>query len=121
GLIIAASVSGAYLYAHFVWNSPEDITNNIAFFSLAFSQFLHVFNMRDGTEPFFKNQVTRNKYVWMAVALCFATVIGFYFIPGIAKVFNFQVLEFRIWVLIAIASLLPSFIIQLIKFIKKDF
>ncbi|PKD18104.1 cation-translocating P-type ATPase [Salegentibacter salarius] len=121
GLIIATSVSGAYLYAHFVWNSPEDITNNIAFFSLAFSQFLHVFNMRDGTEPFFNNQVTRNKYVWMAVALCFATVIVAYFIPGLADVFNFQDLETRVWVLIAIASLLPSVVIQLIKFIKKDF
>lgn len=121
GLIIAASVSGAYLYAHFVWESPEDITNNIAFFSLAFSQFLHVFNMRDGTEPFFNNQVTRNKYVWMAVALCFVTVIVAYFIPGLANVFNFQDLEMRVWVLIAIASLLPSVIIQLIKFIKKDF
>ncbi|TQD39707.1 cation-translocating P-type ATPase [Haloflavibacter putidus] len=121
GLIIAASVSGAYLYAHFVWESPEDITNNIAFFSLAFSQFLHVFNMRDGTEGFFNNQVTRNKYVWMAVALCFVTVIVSYFIPGLAEVFNFQDLEMRVWVLIAIASLLPSVIIQLIKFIKKDF
>ncbi len=121
GLIIAASVSGAYLYAHFVWESSENITNNIAFFSLAFSQFLHVFNMRDGTEGFFNNQVTRNKYVWMAVALCFVTVIVSYFIPGLADVFNFQDLEMRIWVLIAIASLLPSVIIQLIKFIKKDF
>ncbi len=121
GLIIATSVSGAYLYAHFVWKSPEDITNNIAFFSLAFSQFLHVFNMRDGTESFFNNQVTRNKYVWIAVALCFVTVIAAYFIPGLAEVFNFQDLEMRVWVLIAIASLLPSVIIQLIKFIKKDF
>ncbi|PVW12630.1 cation-translocating P-type ATPase [Marixanthomonas spongiae] len=121
GLIIAASVSGAYLYAHFVWESPEDITNNIAFFSLAFSQFLHVFNMRDGTESFFNNQVTRNKYVWMAVALCFVTVIVAYFIPGLAEVFNFQELETHVWVLIAVASLLPSVIIQLIKFINKDF
>lgn len=121
GLIIAASVSGAYLYAHFQWDCPEKITNNIAFFSLAFSQFLHVFNMRDGTEPFFNNQVTRNKYVWMAVALCFVTVFVAYFIPGLAKVFNFQPLETRVWLLIAIASLLPTVIIQVIKVIKKDF
>lgn len=121
GFIIAVSVSGAYLYSHFVWGEPEAINNNIAFFSLAFCQFIHVFNMRDSNENFFNNQVTRNKWVWMAIALCFAAVILSYLVPALASVFSFQQLEFKIWILIAIASIAPTLIIQSIKMIWKKF
>lgn len=121
GLIIALSVTGAYLFSHFQWEEPEEITNNIAFLSLAFSQFLHVFNMRSGRESLFNNQVTRNKYIWMAVTFCTASVFAAYFIPVAANILNLQPLQFRHWFLIAVASVAPTAIIQLIKFFKKDF
>ncbi|WP_037324586.1 cation-translocating P-type ATPase [Salinimicrobium terrae] len=121
GIIIAASVTGAYFYSHFYWGETEGINNNIAFLSLAFAQFLHVLNMRSGREPFLNNQVSRNKYVWMAVIFCTAAVFAAYFIPVLAEVLDLQPLEAKHWVLIAIASILPTFIIQTIKFFKKDF
>lgn len=121
GIIIAASVTGAYFYSHFQWEETKEINNNIAFLSLAFSQFLHVLNMREGWEPVFNNQVTRNKYVWMAVVFCIAAVMAAYFIPPVAEILGLQPLEARHWGLIAIASILPTLIIQTIKFIKKDF
>ncbi|UAB85654.1 cation-transporting P-type ATPase [Zunongwangia sp. SCSIO 43204] len=121
GFIIAASVSGAYLYAHFVWETSEEINNNIAFFSLAFAQFLHVFNMREGDEPLLNNQVTKNKYVWMALAFCIAGTLAGYFIPALKEIFQFQDLDIRTWILIVIAGVLPSVIIQFIKLVKKDF
>ncbi|MCY2686710.1 cation-translocating P-type ATPase [Salinimicrobium sp. TH3] len=121
GVIIAISVTGAYFYSHFYWDETEGINNNIAFLSLAFSQFLHVLNMREGWEPVFNNQVTRNKYVWMAVIFCIAAVFTAYFIPVVAEVLNLQPLQPRHWGLIAIASILPTLVIQTIKHIKKDF
>ncbi|MDT0650359.1 cation-translocating P-type ATPase [Autumnicola edwardsiae] len=121
GIIIALSVSGAYLYSHYVWGELEEINNNIAFFSLALAQFLHVFNMREADENFFNNQVTRNKYVWMAIGLCTAVLFAAYFIPVLAEVFAFQRLDFRVWIIIIIASILPTIIIQAIKMIWKDF
>lgn len=121
GLIIAFSVAGAYFYSYVVWEESQQINNNIAFFTLAFAQFLHVFNMRGGTEPLINNQVTRNIYVWLAVLFCVAALLSAYFIPVLAEVLAFQPLGFREWVLIVIASVLPAIIIQSIKLIKKDF
>ncbi len=121
GLILAASISGAYFFAHYVWEEPEEITNNIAFFSLAFAQLLHVFNMREADENIFNNQVTRNKYIWMALAFCAAALLAAYFIPGLRHILQLQQMESRMWGLILVASLAPILIIQLIKLIRKDF
>ncbi|TDN89097.1 Ca2+-transporting ATPase [Salegentibacter sp. 24] len=121
GIIITASVSGAYLYSYFVLEQSESINNNIAFFSLAFTQFLHVFNLREGKENMFNNQVTRNKFIWMALILCFAIVFIAYFVPVFADVFSFERLNLTSWVLIVISSITPLIIIQLIKEFKKDF
>ncbi|HEY9185259.1 MAG TPA: cation-transporting P-type ATPase [Salegentibacter sp.] len=121
GVILTICISGAYFFAHYVWNQPKEITNNVAFFSLAIAQLLHVFNMRETEEKIFNNQVTRNKYIWMALAFCFTILIAAYFIPGISKILSFQQLELRIWGLIIITSLLPLIIIQLIKIFKKNF
>jgi Ca2+-transporting ATPase len=118
GVILTICISGAYFFAHFVWEEPEEITNNVAFFSLAFAQLLHVFNMRENDEYIFKNQVTRNKFIWMALGLCFAVLFLAYFIPFISDILSLQELEFRIWALIIITSLLPLLIIQLIKSFK---
>jgi len=121
GVIIAIPISGAYLYSHYVWGESEAINNNVAFFSLAFCQFIHVFNMRGANENFFNNQVTRNKWVWMAIAFCFAAVMTSYFVPALASIFSFQQLESKIWILIAIASITPTVIIQSIKAVWKEF
>ncbi|HSI69456.1 MAG TPA: HAD-IC family P-type ATPase, partial [Gillisia sp.] len=119
GLIIAVSVTGAYLYSHYIWEESEEINNNIAFFTLAFCQFLHVFNMREANEPMFNNQVTRNKFIWMALGLCFSVVMIFYFTPVLAEVLSFQRLSVREWGLILIAAFIPTLIMQLIKFLKR--
>ncbi|GAA0763871.1 cation-translocating P-type ATPase [Psychroflexus lacisalsi] len=121
GVIIAIPISGAYLYSYFVWGESEAINNNVAFFSLAFCQFIHVFNMRGANENFLNNQVTRNKWVWMAIAFCFAAVMTTYFVPALASIFSFQQLESKIWILIAIASITPAVIIQSMKAIWKKF
>ena len=121
GIIIGGTVSGAYFYGHFVWETSKVVNNNIAFFSLAFAQFLHVLNMREANENIFNNQVTRNKYVWLAVIFCVAVLLIAYNIPVLAEVLSFVSLGMREWVLIAVASLLPTVLIQLIKLFRKDF
>lgn len=119
GLILMVSISGGYYYAHYVWQASVEVTNNIAFFSLALAQLLHVFNMRETEEPVLLNQVTRNKYVWMALAFCLSALFAAYFIPDIAEVLSFEKLELQVWVLIVVCSILPTFIIQTLKFLFK--
>ncbi|MFC3415396.1 cation-translocating P-type ATPase [Algoriphagus hitonicola] len=117
-IILTICISGAYFFSHYVWEESEEITNNVAFFSLAFAQLLHVFNMRENDEHLIFNQVTRNKYIWMALGLCSSVLIAAYFIPGISEVLEFRDLDPRLWVLIAITSFSPLIIIQLIKIIQ---
>ncbi len=115
--VLMLSISGGYYYAHYVWEESVEVKNNIAFFSLAIAQLIHVFNMREAEEPFFRNQVTRNKYIWMALALCFGALFAAYSIPDIAEVLSFEKLEWKVWKLIAVCSILPLIIIQTIKFL----
>ncbi len=119
GMVLAAFISGAYLYGHYVWELPFEQCNNIAFFSLAFAQLLHVLDMRDPDEPIFNNQVTRNKYVWMAIVFCIVVLITAYFIPGLSDLLSFQTMKPRTWVLITIAALAPISTIQLLKSLTK--
>lgn len=122
GLILMLSISGGYYYAHFVWQESVEVTNNIAFFSLAIAQLLHVFNMREADEHFFANQITKNKYIWMALAFCFTLLFAAYLTPDIAKVLSFVQLEWKAWGLIAICSILPFVVIQTIKYLfRKTF
>lgn len=119
GLVLTLCVSGAYFFAHFVWEQPEEITNNVAFFSLAFAQLLHVFNMREAKENVFNNQVTRNKYIWMALGLCLSLLALAFFIPQVSEILSFQEMEGRLWGLIAVTSFSPLIIIQVMKQFKK--
>lgn len=120
GTIITVFIVGAYFFASNVWGLSEEICNNVAFFSLAFAQLWHVFDMREADEPIFNNQVTRNKYVWAAVALCVTVIIVSYFIPQISNILSFQELSFKTWILIGVTSFLPVITIQALKEISKN-
>jgi Ca2+-transporting ATPase len=120
GVIIAGVITGTYFYAYYVWDYDQAQCNNIAFFSLALTQLWHVFNMREPEENFFVNQVTRNKYIWMAILVCLGFLAAAYFIPLLKNVLSFQDLGLRSWALIGISSLVPLFIIQIIKLFQKN-
>ncbi len=113
--VIAASVAGAYLWAHLQWGFSHALSNDVAFFSLAFAQLLHVFDMRDADEPVFRNQVTRNRYVWMAVAFCSAALAAAYWTPGLRELLGFEQMGWPAWGLVAVAGGLPVLVIQGLK------
>jgi Ca2+-transporting ATPase len=115
GIVMAAYVIGAYLVSFFILELPPEQCNDVAFFSLAFTQILHVFNMRDPEEPLINNQITRNRYIWMALALCFAVLSAAYFIPGVRDVLSFQGPGKIGWLIIAAVPVLNLLTIQLIK------
>jgi Ca2+-transporting ATPase len=115
GTIMTIFVVGAYFFASIYWGLSPEICNNVAFFSLAFAQLWHVFNMREADEPIFSNQVTQNKYVWWAISFCAIVIIGAYLFPQVSSILSFQELQPKVWLLIGITSLLPLFTIQAIK------
>ncbi len=121
GVVIAIYVIGAYLYAFFGLGLSEEMCNNVAFFSLAFSQLLHVFDMREPDEPLWNNQVTRNKYIWLALGLCLTFLFAAYYIPTLNGALSFQTISPQIWGIILAASVLPILTNQLLKSFEKRF
>jgi Ca2+-transporting ATPase len=120
GLILTICTVGAYFFASFYWGLSDEVCNNVAFFSLAFAQLWHVFDMRDAGEDIFNNQVTQNKYVWWAVILCAGVIIASYFIPQMNSVLSYQELDLNVWILIGVTSVLPLVTIQILKEMTKN-
>ncbi len=118
GFIIAIWVTGAYFAGLFYLDVSKEIANNIAFFSLSLTQLLHVFNMRNRNEQVFRNQVTRNKWVWYAILLCAVVIIAACFMPGLNTLLSFQPMGFKPWLLVVITIVLSITSIQLLKFWK---
>lgn len=119
GAVIASCVIGIYFIAHFALGLPESMCNSVAFFSLAIAQLLHVFDMRDNSEPVLNNQVTRNGYVWGALALCAAVLGAAYAIPAVRGVLSFQLLDLKGWLLVLASAASTVLILQAVKGIKK--
>ena len=119
GAIIATYVTGAYFFSKYYMGISEEIGNNIAFFALAFTQLVHVFDMRDGDEKLFINQVTTNKWVWMAIAFCAIVLLAAYFIPGLNTLLSFQPMGLAPWLLVVGTIILSIATIQGVKEIWK--
>jgi len=118
-IVIGAMSVGAVFVSHLtvhkteLWN-PE-LCNNILFFTLIFSQLLHVLNMGGNHSSFFKSEVFRNKYVWCAIALSVAILIGMYAIEPVRKVLSLYEMSRYDWLISIGASMVSLIIIQIGK------
>ncbi|MCF2444033.1 cation-transporting P-type ATPase [Dyadobacter sp. CY345] len=111
-LVMTISVLGVYWYAiNQLGYSPEE-GNTITFFALSLAQLLHVFNMYSGKLRFFNNEITRNKFIWMALALCILVMFITYYIPFFREILSLQILDTRALELILAAGVGPVFVIQ---------
>ncbi len=120
-IIIGAVSVGAVFFSHFTVHNTEtwnpELCNNILFFSLIFSQLLHVFNMGNGTS-FFNSEVLRNKYVWGAIALSVIILLGVYAIEPVRKVLSIYEMSIYDWLISIGASIVSLIIIQIGKKLK---
>jgi P-type Ca2+ transporter type 2C len=64
--------------------------------------------MREPEENVFINQVVKNKFIWMALAFCFAALIAAYFIPLFHNVLSFEKLSLQYWLIFGAASFTTS-------------
>ncbi len=115
GLIITASVLGALALALLWLKMGHRQAVTISFLTLAFTQLWHVFNMRDSGSSFFRNDITRNPFVWGALALCTGLLLAAVYIPGLAGVLKVADPGVKGWVVVMVMSLIPWVIGQLHK------
>jgi Ca2+-transporting ATPase len=97
-------------------NSDRAVT--IAFLTLAFSQIWHVFNMRDPGTNLFRNEVTRNPYVWAAIALCIVLILSALYLPGLSSILGLHPPGANGWWLALSFSFIPLVAGQIAKTIS---
>lgn len=114
-LVITLSVIAALIYCQQVMKIDSQSENNVAFITLAFSQLFHVFNMSSVGSHLFVNDVTKNKFIWLAIAICIGILVLLYVLPQMRLVLGLIVLPVNVWLVCIVASLLPLFVIQMYK------
>jgi len=109
-LLISASVLAPFAFALLKLHLPVQEAVTIAFLILASAQIFHVFNMTEPQSPLFRNEITRNPYVWVAVIVCLLLLALALFIPLFAETLKLTNPSSQGWLLVLIGSLIPPII-----------
>lgn len=117
GAVSIGSVFVSHLTVHKTETWNPELCNNILFFTLIFSQLLHVLNM-GSSNSFFKSEIVRNKYVWYAISISALIVITIYLIEPIRNVLSIYELTIYDWLISLGASIISVIIIQIGKKLK---
>ncbi|MFM9948951.1 MAG: cation-translocating P-type ATPase [Saprospiraceae bacterium] len=117
--VITCTVALAVVYCQQVLKTDDLVTNNVAFVTLALAQLFHVFNMASANARFWINDITKNKFVWLAILLCAGLLLLVFAIPQMREVLNLAALTVEVWLVCLVASLLPLVLIQAYKLIWK--
>ncbi|MDP9079384.1 MAG: cation-transporting P-type ATPase [Bacteroidota bacterium] len=116
---ITSAVILAVFYCKEVLHSDDRTCNNVAFITLTFAQLFHVFNMSSDGSGFVNNEITRNKWVWIAILMCSGLMLMVFAVPGLRLVLGLSALSFKLWVAALTVSLLPLVIFQAFKAVKQ--
>ena len=106
------AVIAAVIYCKQYITNDAKIANNVAFITLAFAQLFHVFNMSSAHSKLFVNEITKNKFVWIALLICIAFMVLVYVLPQTRLVLALEVLPDRVWIVSLMASLIPLVLVQ---------
>ncbi|WP_319024868.1 cation-translocating P-type ATPase [Nisaea sediminum] len=112
--ITASTLAAFYLSVTLLAMTPEQAVT-IAFLTLALSQLWNVFNMREQGTGFLRNEITRNLYVWAAIAWCLALTVGAVYMPGLSDILSLSPPDAEGWMLAVGLSLVPWLLGQLAK------
>lgn len=113
------AVMAAIFYSTKTISGDPKIANNMAFITLAFAQLFHVFNMSSKHSNLFVNEITRNKFIWIALIICTVLLVLVYAVPQVRLVLGLEVLPAKVWIVSLFASLIPLVLVQGYKIIWK--
>jgi Ca2+-transporting ATPase len=118
--ILTVFCLGAVLYSHYTIHKYEPLNwqlcNNVMFYTLMFSQLWHVLNMATERKGwFFNTEVTKNKYVWLAMASCLAIIVFTYMTPTVRQALSVGTMTFNEWLIALSFSLGSLTVTQILK------
>ncbi|SEF71605.1 Ca2+-transporting ATPase [Methylobacterium sp. 190mf] len=111
--VMTAATFGALAVAEFWLARDRATVVTVTFLTLAFAQLWQMFNMRAAGSRPLRNEVTRNPWVWAALLLCTALLVGPACLPSVGTVLGLVPLDWIGWTLVLSASLAPLAVVQL--------
>ncbi len=106
------SVLAAVIYCDQFISTDSKIVNNVAFITLAFAQLFHVFNMSSAHSNLVVNEITKNKFVWIALLICTVLMVLVYAIPNMRFVLGLELLPTKVWLVSILAGLIPLVLVK---------
>ena len=112
GTLLTGATLGALVLGRYWLDLEGEALVTLSFLTLAFGQLWQVFNMRDARAGLFRNTVTRNRSVWLALALCTAILLGALYWPPLAEALQITPPSRDGWAAILGLSLAPLVLTQ---------
>jgi len=114
GVLLTGATLGAFIIALGPFGMSDHAALTISFLTLAFGQLWHVFNMRRPGAGLLRNEITRNPFLWSALALCILLIAAAIHVPGLSEVMGMTPPDRTGWALAIGASLAPLLASQLL-------
>lgn len=119
GLVISLPVLAILALAVLSLRLDDSVAITMSFMTLALAQLWHVFNMAGDDEPPLRNEITRNAWVWGALALSTLLVLAAMYVRPLADVLEVEPLDPVQWALVSAASLLPLALGQMYRVVGR--
>ena len=94
------------------------VGQTMAFIVLAFSELVHVFNIRNNTKSIFKTKIFNNTVLIGAVLLSALLMLIVLLIPGLRNVFHIPMLPFDNILEVLILIFTPIVVVEIFKLLK---
>ncbi|NIR44270.1 MAG: cation-transporting P-type ATPase [Gemmatimonadetes bacterium] len=118
-LLIAACVLAALAAAHLWLDLEGDAAITVSFLTLGTAKVWYVFNLRDPGSSFWRNDVVRNPWIWVATALCLLLLAAALFAPGLSDVLRTRWPGAQGIGLLLVAGAIPFLVGQTIRFVQR--
>ena len=115
GVVIAVIVLAAMAIAVTQLGSNTEQAVSISFCTLTLAQVWHVFNMRDNIRKPFVNEITRNVWIWLAVATCILLLLAAVYVPWLSDVLEISHPGAEGWLLIIGMSVVPILVAPIVR------
>jgi P-type Ca2+ transporter type 2C len=110
GVGLTAATFGALALSRLWLGLDERAAVTVTFLTLAFAQLWHVFNMRHPTRGLLHNEITRNPWIWAALALCVGILVTAAYVPSLARMLHLVEPDFKMWGIVLATSTAPLLI-----------
>jgi len=119
--LIGAVVLGAMAVGRLVLGFDASKAVTVSFLTLALAQMWHVFNIREDSGRWLRNEITGNPWIWAALGLCSALIAAAVYFPPLAAVLSLVHPGPDGWLLVALASVLPLLLAPVLRRLARRF